>query len=98
MFSLKQASKSFRLSASGRYARMASTTTSSSKFVKIVDVSPRDGLQNEKVPVSTELKLELIDRLTKANVPVIEATAFVSPKWVPQVCIELGEVLFPSSK
>lgn len=56
-----------------------------SNFVKIVDVSPRDGLQNEKSPVSTEIKLDLIDKLTKANVPVIEATAFVSPKWVPQM-------------
>lgn len=60
-------------------------TTSSDKFVKIVDVSPRDGLQNEKIQVPTSVKLELIDRLTKANIPSIEATAFVSPKWVPQM-------------
>lgn len=60
-------------------------TTSSSEFIKIVDVSPRDGLQNEKNPVPTETKLELIDKLTQANVPCIESTAFVSPKWVPQM-------------
>lgn len=56
-----------------------------SNFVKIVDVSPRDGLQNEPRPVSSEIKLELIDRLVKANVPAVEVTAFVSPKWVPQM-------------
>lgn len=54
-------------------------------FIKIVDVSPRDGLQNEKTPVPTATKLKLIDKLTQANVPSIECTAFVSPKWVPQM-------------
>src|SRR5690348_7346389 len=53
--------------------------------VKLVEVGPRDGLQNEKAPVATDLKVALIDRLTKAGLPVIEATAFVSPKWVPQM-------------
>src|SRR5690349_15095297 len=53
--------------------------------VKLVEVGPRDGLQNEKTPVPTEIKVELIDRLTRAGLPVIEATAFVSPKWVPQM-------------
>ena len=53
--------------------------------VKIVEVGPRDGLQNEKQVVPTELKIELIDRLAAAGVPVIEATSFVSPKWVPQM-------------
>jgi hydroxymethylglutaryl-CoA lyase len=48
-------------------------------------VGPRDGLQNEAVPVSTEVKVELIHRLQDAGLPVIEATAFVSPKWVPQM-------------
>lgn len=66
--------------------RCFSTINPSNKgFVKIVDVSPRDGLQNEKKPVSTETKLKLIDKLTQANVPSIECTAFVSPKWVPQM-------------
>lgn len=54
-------------------------------FVKIVEVGPRDGLQNEKQTVTTETKLELIDRLARAGLRVIEATAFVSPKWVPQM-------------
>ena len=53
--------------------------------VRIVEVGPRDGLQNEKTPVSTKVKLELIDRLGGAGLKTIEATAFVSPKWVPQM-------------
>jgi hydroxymethylglutaryl-CoA lyase len=53
--------------------------------VKIVEVGPRDGLQNEPQSVSTAVKIELIDRLTDAGLPAIEATAFVSPKWVPQM-------------
>ncbi len=53
--------------------------------VKIVEMGPRDGLQNEKQPVSTEVKLELIQRLINAGEKNIEATAFVSPKWVPQM-------------
>jgi hydroxymethylglutaryl-CoA lyase len=53
--------------------------------VKIVDVSPRDGLQNEKGSVPTEVKVELIDRLSDAGLQSIEAGSFVSPKWVPQM-------------
>ncbi|MCW8974314.1 MAG: hydroxymethylglutaryl-CoA lyase [Sedimenticola sp.] len=53
--------------------------------VKIVEVGPRDGLQNEAAPVPVEVKLGLIDRLEKAGVSVIEAGSFVSPKWVPQM-------------
>ena len=55
------------------------------KRVKLVEVGPRDGLQNEAAPVSTEVKVELIHRLQDAGLKVIEATAFVSPKWVPQM-------------
>jgi hydroxymethylglutaryl-CoA lyase len=55
------------------------------KRVKLVEVGPRDGLQNESAPVSTEVKVELIHRLQDAGLKVIEATAFVSPKWVPQM-------------
>jgi hydroxymethylglutaryl-CoA lyase len=55
------------------------------KRVKLVEVGPRDGLQNEPTPVSTAVKVELIHRLQEAGLPVIEATAFVSPKWVPQM-------------
>jgi hypothetical protein len=54
------------------------------KRVKIVEVGPRDGLQNEPEIVPAEVKVGLIDRLTDAGLPVIEATSFVSPKWVPQ--------------
>ncbi|MDX9707430.1 MAG: hydroxymethylglutaryl-CoA lyase, partial [Azospira sp.] len=53
--------------------------------VKIVEVGPRDGLQNEKQPVPTAVKVELIERLAEAGLPAVEATAFVSPKWVPQM-------------
>ena len=55
------------------------------KKVKMVEVGPRDGLQNEAQNVQAAVKVELIDRLTDAGLPVIEATAFVSPKWVPQM-------------
>lgn len=65
--------------------RCLSSVQKDSNFVRIVDVSPRDGLQNEKNPVSTEVKLELIDRLTNSGIQTIEATSFVSPKWVPQM-------------
>jgi len=53
--------------------------------VKIVDVGPRDGLQNEKGEVPTAIKLELIERLADAGIRSVEATAFVSPKWIPQM-------------
>ncbi|MFI5265947.1 MAG: hydroxymethylglutaryl-CoA lyase [Chloroflexota bacterium] len=53
--------------------------------VTICDVGPRDGLQNEKTPISTEDKLRLIDELAAAGVPRIEVSSFVSPKWVPQM-------------
>lgn len=53
--------------------------------VKIVEVGPRDGLQNEARPVSTDVKVALIERLADAGLPVVEATSFVSPKWVPQM-------------
>ncbi|KAF8398209.1 hypothetical protein HHK36_017135 [Tetracentron sinense] len=55
------------------------------RFVKIVEVGPRDGLQNEKNMVPTAVKVELIQRLVSSGLPVVEATSFVSPKWVPQL-------------
>jgi hydroxymethylglutaryl-CoA lyase len=55
------------------------------KKVRIVEVGPRDGLQNEKMEVPTQVKLELIARLADAGLPAVEATAFVSPKWIPQM-------------
>ncbi|CAO3647100.1 unnamed protein product [Cunninghamella blakesleeana] len=54
-------------------------------FVKIVEVGPRDGLQNEKQIIPAETKIELIERLANAGLPVVEVTSFVSPKWVPQM-------------
>uniref|UniRef100_A0A2K5L0W2 Hydroxymethylglutaryl-CoA lyase, mitochondrial n=1 Tax=Cercocebus atys TaxID=9531 RepID=A0A2K5L0W2_CERAT len=62
------------------------------KQVKIVEVGPRDGLQNEKNIVSTPVKIKLIDMLSEAGLSVIEATSFVSPKWVPQMA-DHAEVL-----
>ena len=53
--------------------------------VRIVEVGPRDGLQNEAGQVPTEVKIELIHRLAEAGLAAVEATAFVSPKWVPQM-------------
>jgi hydroxymethylglutaryl-CoA lyase len=53
--------------------------------VRIVEVGPRDGLQNEPVPISTEQKLVFISNLLDAGLREIEATSFVSPKWVPQL-------------
>ncbi|HKX38819.1 MAG TPA: hydroxymethylglutaryl-CoA lyase [Burkholderiales bacterium] len=53
--------------------------------VRIVEVGPRDGLQNEPGELPTAVKVELIERLADAGLPAVEATAFVSPKWVPQM-------------
>ena len=60
--------------------------------VRIVEVGPRDGLQNEQVDIGTANKIELIDRLSRTGLRSIEATAFVSPKWVPQMA-DAAEVL-----
>ena len=53
--------------------------------VRLVEVGPRDGLQNEPREVPTAVKVELIERLADAGLPAVEATAFVSPKWIPQM-------------
>jgi len=55
------------------------------RFVKIVEVGPRDGLQNEKGNVPTYVKIQLIHKLVAAGLTIVEATSFVSPKWVPQL-------------
>src|SRR5258708_39360539 len=55
------------------------------KRVTVVEVGPRDGLQNEQVVVATADKIEFVNRLSAAGLPVIEVSAFVSPKWVPQM-------------
>ncbi|RCS58586.1 hydroxymethylglutaryl-CoA lyase [Parvibium lacunae] len=56
-----------------------------SDAVRVIEVGPRDGLQNEKTPIDTTIKLQLIERLLQVGLREIEATAFVSPKWVPQM-------------
>lgn len=56
-----------------------------SEHIKIVEVGPRDGLQNEKQFVDTAVKIELVNRLAAAGFPNVEAASFVSPKWVPQM-------------
>lgn len=53
--------------------------------VRIIDVGPRDGLQNEKQPVPSDIKIELVHRLQAAGLKEIEVTSYVSPKWVPQM-------------
>lgn len=58
---------------------------SATEFVRIVEVGPRDGLQNEKALVGTADKIALIDKLAATGLGTVEATAFVSPKWVPQM-------------
>ena len=55
------------------------------RWVTVVDVGPRDGLQNEPNAVSAAVKIDLVDRLSAAGLPVIEAASFVSPKWVPKL-------------
>jgi hydroxymethylglutaryl-CoA lyase len=62
------------------------------KIIKILEVGPRDGLQNEKTLVPTPIKIELINRLTAAGITHLEATSFVSPKWVPQLA-DAAEVM-----
>jgi hydroxymethylglutaryl-CoA lyase len=59
--------------------------TSLPQQVKIVEVGPRDGLQNEKESIPADIKIELVNRLTAAGFANIEAASFVSPKWVPQM-------------
>ena len=53
--------------------------------VRVVEVGPRDGLQNESAPISTEDKVDFVNRLSAAGLPAIEVSAFVSPRWVPQM-------------
>ena len=56
-----------------------------SRRVSVVEVGPRDGLQNEKQPLSTEFKLQLIHRLDECGFGEVEVTSMVHPKWVPQL-------------
>ncbi|CAF1144930.1 unnamed protein product [Adineta ricciae] len=59
--------------------------SSSNNFVRIFEVGPRDGLQNEKIVVPTPIKVEFVNRLNRTGLKAIEVTSFVSPKWVPQM-------------
>jgi hydroxymethylglutaryl-CoA lyase len=61
------------------------TTMSAPERVTIYEVGPRDGLQNEATALPAAVKIELIERLAAAGAPAVEATSFVSPKWVPQL-------------
>jgi hydroxymethylglutaryl-CoA lyase len=61
------------------------TTARLPEFVKLVEVGPRDGLQNEQQTIPAEIKIALVDRLSAAGFVNIEAASFVSPKWVPQM-------------
>uniref|UniRef100_A0A4X1URZ1 hydroxymethylglutaryl-CoA lyase n=2 Tax=Sus scrofa TaxID=9823 RepID=A0A4X1URZ1_PIG len=62
------------------------------EYVKIVEVGPRDGLQNEKVIVPTDIKIEFINQLSQTGLSVIEVTSFVSSRWIPQVAAGATEV------
>jgi hydroxymethylglutaryl-CoA lyase len=66
-------------------ATASSQQASYDNRVKLVEVGPRDGLQNEKKTIPLATKIELIERLSKTGLSAIEAGSFVSPKWVPQV-------------
>ncbi|XP_033215554.1 hydroxymethylglutaryl-CoA lyase, mitochondrial [Belonocnema kinseyi] len=67
------------------FIRNLPNSRSYSDFVKVVEVGPRDGLQNEKKIIPTPVKVDFINRLSETGLQVIEATSFVSPKWVPQM-------------
>src|SRR5690242_2311515 len=70
------------------------------RAVRVVEVGPRDGLQNEKVQIPTEQKIQFIRMLTEARLPVVEATSFVSPRAIPQLqdAGAVMAVLTPSSQ
>jgi hydroxymethylglutaryl-CoA lyase len=64
---------------------MATVFSTLPKRVTVVEVGPRDGLQNERALITTEIKVRFIDALSEAGLPVVEATSFVSPKSIPQL-------------
>uniref|UniRef100_A0A8I5ZVC0 hydroxymethylglutaryl-CoA lyase n=1 Tax=Rattus norvegicus TaxID=10116 RepID=A0A8I5ZVC0_RAT len=73
-------------------AQEASQLSGLPEYVKIVEVGPRDGLQNEKVIVPTDIKIEFINQLSQTGLSVIEVTSFVSSRWVPQVAAGATEI------
>jgi hydroxymethylglutaryl-CoA lyase len=68
-----------------RYPIRRTYSSAPADFVRIVEVGPRDGLQNEKQSIPVATKIELVNRLAQTGLRTIEAGSFVSPKWVPQV-------------
>ncbi|KAF1989093.1 aldolase [Aulographum hederae CBS 113979] len=83
MFSRQACYRLARLAA--RYPPRRTLATAPSDHVNIIEVGPRDGLQNEKQTIPLETKIELVERLTETGVRTIEAGSFVSPKWTPQM-------------
>lgn len=73
------------LSAMNTSANLSNVSKTLPKSVKIVEVGPRDGLQNEKTQVPTEVKVKMVELLVDSGIKHIEITSFVSPKWVPQL-------------
>ena len=74
-----------RLRCRGACRAFSTSTVRRAGEVRIVEVSPRDGLQNESTTIPLETKVELIRRLAQTGLRSIEAGSFVAPKWVPQV-------------
>lgn len=87
MLSCRAASRLSRRSLPTRQAVRCLATESrlSPDYVRIVEVGPRDGLQNEKKAIPLETKIELIEKLANTGLKTLEAGSFVSAKWVPQV-------------
>ncbi|XP_076758564.1 hydroxymethylglutaryl-CoA lyase [Xylocopa sonorina] len=75
----------FRISRTVAYNLFTKKIRLFSDFVKVVEVGPRDGLQNEKNIVPSDVKVQFIDKLSESGLKTIEVTSFVSPKWVPQM-------------
>ena len=71
---------------------------SSNDQVRIVEVGPRDGLQNESAQVPTATKIALVDRLSACGFPMVEATSFVSPKWIPQMAAAAEVIKSPGQE
>ncbi|KAH9223122.1 hypothetical protein DL95DRAFT_325071 [Leptodontidium sp. 2 PMI_412] len=99
MFALRPLTRRTNATLRSRCLRCMSTTIDPSaqhrptnNFVKVVEVGPRDGLQNEKKTIPLTTKIELIERLAKTGLTDIEAGSFVAPKWVPQMA-DSNEIL-----
>lgn len=80
----------YRCSACRAQGRRRYATAVSNDYVNVIEVGPRDGLQNEKNAIPLSTKLDLIHRLAETGIRTIEAGSFVSPKWTPQVRVNLA--------